>query len=242
MNERYYAEIEARVKAATTGPWKHFQNDKMPDDVRVCLSDGNKCICCLALMGNSADASCIEQWNGDADFIAHSREDIPNLLADNRALQAENERLRKYAADKADENGKVMFQNATLRGGNERLRKERDALLNDIQLLDTRGCLCIYRDGGACTKTKRLCSFGSCSADPCKDYIWRDTCAENERLRKERNLLIKLIPHECCTCAHWDKSNGKPYSCKLGGCARFSHPEKWEYRGLYVENGGKDGL
>ena len=40
-----------------------------------------------------------------------------------------------------------------------------------------------------------------------------------------------LIQRECRTCAHWDKSKGLPYNCKLGGCASLAMLEKWQWRG-----------
>ena len=86
MDNKYYAEIEARVKAATLGPWKYKDNGF---DGGVYSADGNM------VVGGEPCEGRIESDDLNADFIAHAREDIPNLLADNRALQAELERLRK---------------------------------------------------------------------------------------------------------------------------------------------------
>ena len=53
--------------------------------------------------------------------------------------------------------------------------KRAEAAIADINLLDTRGWLCKYRDGGACIKdsARQICTYGTCSANACKEKIWR---------------------------------------------------------------------
>ncbi len=56
-----------------------------------------------------------------------------------------------------------------------------------------------------------------------------------ESLQAQLDKAISLIPRECSTCANWDKSDGKPDTCKVGGCGRFYSPEKWEWNGKGTE-------
>ena len=80
ITDKRLTEIQARVEAATEGPWDDQPN--WTDTARVVLNgDGEALWDAVGLM---ADA--------DADFIAHAREDIPALLA-------EIDRLRGQLAD-----------------------------------------------------------------------------------------------------------------------------------------------
>lgn len=54
-------EIEARLSAATPGPWTRTQWEEEQPDV---------------------------PWDADAEFIAHAREDVPALVAVVRAVEA----------------------------------------------------------------------------------------------------------------------------------------------------------
>lgn len=71
------AEIEKRAQAATEGPWKTGHCE----DVAVCHSGDIMAQVCL--IGNESELGVFE----DAEFIAHSREDVPALLATVRELR-----------------------------------------------------------------------------------------------------------------------------------------------------------
>lgn len=80
-------EIEARLKAATPGPWlvaydaDHPMNGGMPFNFVV------------ATIGNDTIAE--DLCGYDARFIAHAPEDVAALIAEVRMLRAENARLRE---------------------------------------------------------------------------------------------------------------------------------------------------
>ena len=80
-------EIEARLKAATPGPWlvaydaDHPMNGGMPFNFVV------------ATIGNDTIAE--DLCGDDARFIAHAPEDVAALIAEVRRLSAENARLRE---------------------------------------------------------------------------------------------------------------------------------------------------
>ncbi len=80
MTEEQLAEIEARVEAATSGPWelKHGDigsslRDPWGEDLIEIYSDGY----CGMAFNHTATGT----------FIAHAREDVPALLAEARRLR-----------------------------------------------------------------------------------------------------------------------------------------------------------
>lgn len=87
MDEKQLLEIEARANAATPGPW---EQDEESNDALSIKSHG----CVTAMVFGNAFLG--EEAQGqNAHFIAHSRTDIPNLIAEIRRLQQDNARLRK---------------------------------------------------------------------------------------------------------------------------------------------------
>lgn len=88
MDEKRLEEIEARAKAATPGPWTIFARSK-------------RAVRAIWLTRLNRDGDSVWTWPGfvqtsfehDADFIAHARQDIPDLLAEIERLQAKNEEL-----------------------------------------------------------------------------------------------------------------------------------------------------
>lgn len=82
------AEIEARVKAATEGPWEY---GKRPDG-SVWLSTGNP------ERGQHYQGDW-EGFDADAAFIAHARTDVPYLLAEVKRLREALEDARDMVAD-----------------------------------------------------------------------------------------------------------------------------------------------
>lgn len=96
--------IRARAAKATPGPWKHWfddSDDAVKDDVRVCFTrDGKQCEWCIALASSEAEEpqEMVARWRADADFIAHAREDVPELLA---LVDAKDARLAELEAELA---------------------------------------------------------------------------------------------------------------------------------------------
>jgi hypothetical protein len=91
-------EIEARVNAATEGPWATDGESDLDEwyaeffQVRWPNPDGL----------NGSEAAVLTFTKQDAEFIAHAREDVPWLLAERagllervRSLEAANERLER---------------------------------------------------------------------------------------------------------------------------------------------------
>jgi hypothetical protein len=90
------AVIQARVEAATAGPWstQHFQ--PYPLVVRVYGKADPPSVAILYRAEDSMSApysTTITQADNDAAFIAHARQDIPYLLAALARLQAERDKL-----------------------------------------------------------------------------------------------------------------------------------------------------
>jgi len=87
------AEIEERAKKATIGPWDVSDTSELrvtwrPDHDHE-FQDKNAPICHMRWVSGMG----FTLVNEDADFIAHSREDIPALIAEVHRLEAENGKL-----------------------------------------------------------------------------------------------------------------------------------------------------
>ena len=103
LSKEQIAEIEAREKAATAGPWVNVDTSgwhqpcifvgRVPDGEEFQPGFNN------VIAHLSATVGKLEREIENADFIAHARADVPALLADNRELRA---RLKSLAtvADK----------------------------------------------------------------------------------------------------------------------------------------------
>lgn len=79
MSDPLYREpIWARVNAATKGPWCYVQDDHHTDGrvLRLGSEGENRDICRLS----------VDRGVGDAEFIAHSRQDVADLLKETDRL------------------------------------------------------------------------------------------------------------------------------------------------------------
>ncbi|UFU03467.1 CHASE3 domain-containing protein [Ruania suaedae] len=90
------AEIEARVNAATDGPWeadaRHGAVTSGPHSVIHGYFEGD----CPACGEKIADLASVALSADDGDFIAHARSDVPYLLDQVRTLTAENEHNQEH--------------------------------------------------------------------------------------------------------------------------------------------------
>ena len=77
MTEQELAEIEARANAAKEGPWQ-IQRDSTGAPCEVIHLSGS---------GIYAFVTSIPKTQGDIEFVAHAREDVPALIAEVRRLR-----------------------------------------------------------------------------------------------------------------------------------------------------------
>jgi len=78
--------IKARAEKATPGPWEQLSGEWYGEPRNLVQCD--ECTITEHVYKKS-----------DADFIAHSREDIPALIAEVERLQAENKELRQVIGE-----------------------------------------------------------------------------------------------------------------------------------------------
>lgn len=78
--------IKQRVNAATPGPWE-ADYDPRTDGADQIVDPQGFTICFMSVPSVSVD------FDGDTDFIAHARADVPALVAEVERLRAENTRL-----------------------------------------------------------------------------------------------------------------------------------------------------
>lgn len=81
MTPERLAEIEARAEAATPGEWVQSTYAGGQVDRQVMISGVPK-MQTMAAIGNASD----NRW-ADIAFIAHSRQDIPDLIAEVKRLR-----------------------------------------------------------------------------------------------------------------------------------------------------------
>lgn len=79
--------IRQRLNAATPGPW-HGEHELYEGRELPCMEIGNYGWVCAGERAPAYDVDS-EQGMADAEFIAHARQDIPDLLAEIDRLQAE---------------------------------------------------------------------------------------------------------------------------------------------------------
>ena len=111
-------EIRERVEKATPGPWQIWDGPEYVGGGRdLCIGSGETwlanmdhrmCrnyhhhVCCPGGCGLDGDTDICSvgypisaEQQAHAAFLAHAREDIPYLLAENQRLREENERLKR---------------------------------------------------------------------------------------------------------------------------------------------------
>lgn len=120
IDEKRIAEIEARVERATEGPWA-----KNPFTAHVdAFEIGEPLPICALLWPTELRTE--DQVIADGEFIAHARQDIPDLLA---ALKAIREGSKNNADWFEQANADRIAAEAALAAANERVR-ELEALLD----------------------------------------------------------------------------------------------------------------
>ena len=130
-------EIRQRTEAATDGPWERFDT---PDYAEIHVLGGKEA-------GFLPVALADEAYN--ADFIAHSREDISYLLSEvARMKQGWIDANENHTDDFMRLSAKIVALTARA----EKAEQERDAAVGDWKAYEENGqCdVCKYGEGGGC--------------------------------------------------------------------------------------------
>ena len=131
MNAEQLNAIKERAEKATPGPWDFHKGDKLRGDRRSAVIEHFDCdFGEWFIHGDLADIS-------DAEFIAHTREDIPALVAEVERLQ---NRCELYEVARRNDGKMIEYKDAEIK----RLRAE----LTDIIEVATEEASCIPHDNG----------------------------------------------------------------------------------------------
>ncbi len=87
LDNKKLAEIQARVDAASAGPWKAFieDRDQTSGSSFIMVGEGQQ---------RGEDIELSGATTADYDFIAHARQDVPVLIEEVRRLNALLERTQ----------------------------------------------------------------------------------------------------------------------------------------------------
>jgi len=121
-------EIRERVARATEGPW----NTHLVDDTCVVSADGTEvCTTCDSSQTERDDGYNIEyeRMEKDAAFIAHARQDIPDLLAEIDRLNANLRTVQNAAKTLAAAQGSELEHHRQNANYDHKLRSEHDSLI-----------------------------------------------------------------------------------------------------------------
>lgn len=104
-------EIKKRCEEATEGPWF---DDRTTKAIKVsaessAFSRGKFNIATYPTRTNQSLVS-HQEWEGNAKFIAHSRQDIPWLVVEVERLQRENQVIKKMFCEETKERFEKMMQ------------------------------------------------------------------------------------------------------------------------------------
>ena len=86
-DKRRISEIRARCEAATPGRWVWFRDS-------ILASEKGGFVLSSCLYNDGSELGYLDITQGDADFIAHAREDIPWLLDQLDKARAEIDQLK----------------------------------------------------------------------------------------------------------------------------------------------------
>ena len=108
LSEERLREIEARAKSATDGPWgaHDFGHAGNEEPSSIVVHTGKFDHSDLCAFESETAVAWMPRWerqeSENAEFIAHARTDVPDLLAEVKRLTAENARLREGIYDMRD--------------------------------------------------------------------------------------------------------------------------------------------
>ncbi len=150
MDAKYLAEIKTREQAAMPGPWKH---EYTADGAYA--HDGDSVICKCAQLGD------------EAAFIAHSRTDIPALIAE---VERQAKRADEWRSIAAEEQEKALIAEKQI----VTLKKELIFAIEDMKT----GWLCMACKKREVGKEWCFCKYHSLFYGPektvmCKNFDWR---------------------------------------------------------------------
>lgn len=93
MTQERLDAIKARCEAATLGPWYVEYEMDGPFAEPQCIQGPENVTTYHDAYNDYRVSAVVEMAEADLEFIAHARQDIPDLLAEVERLRAENDRL-----------------------------------------------------------------------------------------------------------------------------------------------------
>jgi chromosome segregation ATPase len=130
------AEIKARAEKATPGPWTatYEESDQWTSITGAGLFDGGHWMVCPEVATTEGEPG------EDSDFIAHAREDVPDLMAEVERLQRERDNALRHVDAAVIAQNKERFMKrdaeadaARLLSTVDRLSTELNDALNDVR-------------------------------------------------------------------------------------------------------------
>lgn len=175
MEQARLDEIKARCDKATAGPWIMENEPKGSRFYGVVHGKGG-----VSFSGNAAD-NC---------FIAHSREDVPELLAEVERLTAENAEYKKRL-----QNEHTYCEN---------LAAYEDTGFMPEEIADHEEMFKAYRHvcGGKSPEEikimqEQLTAYKKYGLEPCDMRLMKSTLEENAAIKSERDTALRALEMAC---------------------------------------------
>lgn len=191
MDAERLAAIAARAEAATEGPWLSSHNiTENTYDVSVLYADGIGVVI----------ADC-RRRAADAEFIAHARQDVPDLIAALQAAEAEVERLRELLHD-CRENSTTLRElvdgrdagEANLREHILALTAERDAARAQVRVVEA-----LHKPETKTRLTEKCVTTHYHHRSDPKADPWLPTCDEEYTFCAHESEKYRHVDYPCAT-------------------------------------------
>lgn len=237
MTPEQLNEITARHEAATPGPWKHDDGDTWGDysiyaPNREFLANIGGPIQVIEIVSDTDKAN--------AEFIAHARQDIPNLVTEVKRLAAERDTWKNDVEGLEDRIIKAQHERDLSQKWAQRWKRFAKHEISQLLLwcewfVKRQKALSAYRDewDNADCGTCPLSNWGACDTI-CKSKASMirtiaDIAAERDQWKRKAKVMESVLWGKCYYCVNgggFDAPREFALTCNAKDCQNADH---WQF-------------